>query len=306
MTLVLSVATPAFSLQVGDRLVSKGGVPHDPRSNKSVVCRATDGVLAFGYTGPAFVGGLPTDTWIADVLTDGACAAQTGALRYGEFPVRDVGTGLRNLSQRLSSERHFERFNGEVSAVGWQWSAKRSPALVRNVLWVLHNGSGQLRWEQIVPRHLPERKTVFRIFRVGDWPLSGEHWRRLVHQVGTAGADWQKVEELLIAAIQEASELRPGTIGRDCMSILLRPWLFPNVRVRFMPAAPDLWRAGGQAVEVAYSPWLVAPDAILEPMVQIGGLSCEQGLLTYAMESPPVPETQALKATFASQPRAGG
>ena len=51
MTLVLSVSCPAYALHVSDRLVSKGGKPHDPLANKTVVFRATDGLLVFGYTG---------------------------------------------------------------------------------------------------------------------------------------------------------------------------------------------------------------------------------------------------------------
>lgn len=78
MTLVLAVATPAYPLHVSDRLVSKGGMPHDPVANKSVVFRATDGLLAFGYTGPAFLEGVPMDTWVADALSGGSCRGNVG------------------------------------------------------------------------------------------------------------------------------------------------------------------------------------------------------------------------------------
>jgi hypothetical protein len=88
VTLVLAVATPTYSLHVSDRLVSKGGAPHDRLANKTVVFRATDGVLAFGYTGPAFIDNIPTDTWLADALADGCCASgEVGAMRLGDFPV---------------------------------------------------------------------------------------------------------------------------------------------------------------------------------------------------------------------------
>ena len=194
MTLILSVATPAYALHVGDRLVSTDGTPHDRLANKSVVFRAGDGLLAFGYTGPAFLRGVPTDTWIADALSGGSCVGDVGAVQRGEFPVRDAGSSLWMLCQRLRAEREFRRLGGEVSAVGWQWSARRRRALVRDVLWVLHAGSGELRWEQIVPRHLPERKRVFRMIPTGDWPLGGEAWRGLLDRVGTAGADWEDVE----------------------------------------------------------------------------------------------------------------
>jgi hypothetical protein len=303
MTLILSVSTPAYALHVGDRLVSRGGTPHDPLANKAVVFRASDGLVTVGYTGLAFLGRVPTDTWIAGALSGGNCASEGGAVRYGEFPVRDVGSSLRTLCQRLRSEREFGAGHGEVSAVGWQWDRHRRRALVRNALWVLHCGSGELQWQQIVPRHMPERKRVFRMVWTGDWPLGAQEWRRLLDQVGTAGADWEAVEKLLVGAIRQASTEKPGTIGTHCMSILLRPWCVPNALIRFIPATAHRGVAFGQPVEVAYSPWLVAPDAIHAPVVLVGGLACEEGLLTYSMEAPPVPDGQILKAAVQSQQR---
>jgi hypothetical protein len=303
MTLILSLSTPAYALHVGDRLVSVDGTPHHRLANKSVVFRASDGLLTFGYTGLAFLGGMPTDTWIADALSGGQCAGEVGAVRYGEFPVRDVGSSLRTLCQRLRSEREFVARHGEVSAVGWQWDRNRQRALVRNVLWVLHSGSGQLQWQQIVPRHLPDRERVFRMVRTGLWPLPGEEWRGLLARVEMAGRDWKAVESLLVETIRYASEEQPGRIGRHCMSILLRPWRSPNALVRFIPETAHRGTAFGQTVEVAYSPWMVAADAIHAPVALVGGLAEEQGLLTYSMEAPPVPGRQTLKAAFQSQQR---
>lgn len=303
MTLVLAVATPVYALHVSDRLVSKAGTPHDPLANKTVVFRATDGLLALGYTGPAYVGSVPTDTWIAEAVAGVPCSGDVGALRYGDFPVRDVGSTLSALCQRLRGIGLFQRMRGEMSGVGWQWDGKRERALVRQVLWQLHRGSGKLSWEQLVPRHIPERKRVFRTTPTGAWPLGTDAWRQLLDQVGAAGPDVGRVENLLVDAIRSASAQRPGLIGSNCMSVLLRPWQFPNVLVRFIPQDTHEARAAGEAVEVAYTPWMVAPDAIHAPSVMIGGLACEQGLLTYTMEAPPAPDHQTLKGAFQSQVR---
>ena len=304
MTLVLSVATPAYALHVSDRLVSKGGMPYDPLANKSVVFRATDGLLAVGYTGAAFVGSVPTDTWIAQTLSGDSWTGDVGAVSFGEFAVRDVGASLRILCQRVRANDEFAALGGEFSAVGWQWQGNRTPAPVRHVLWVLHSGSGNLQWQQIVPRHLPERKTVFRMVHTGDWPLGHVDWRRLLDRVGAAGPDPALVESLLVKAIRQASAKREHrTIGSHCMSILLRPWRFPNALIRLIPETPHHAGAFGQAVDVAFSPWMIAPDAIHAPAVLVGGLSCEQGLLTYSTEAPPVPDNQVLKGAFQSQDR---
>jgi hypothetical protein len=301
MTLVLSVATPAYSLHVSDRLVSKGRMPHDPLANKSVVFRATDGLLVFGYTGLARFEGVPTDTWIADALSGGSCADGAGGISHGTFPVRDVGSTLRMLCQRLRPDAEFQRHHGEISAVGWQWSERRKGAF-RNVLWVLHAGSGRLQWRQIVPRPMPERNTTFWMVPTGDRALTDEDWQLLLDRVGAAGADCDTVEGLLVDAIRRASAERKGrTIGAHCMSVLVRPWRFPNARIRFIPKTAHHKTAFDQTVEVAYTPWMVAPDAIHAPMVLVGGLSSEQGLLTYSMGAPPVPDSQTLRGAFQSQ-----
>jgi hypothetical protein len=303
VTLALSVATPAYSLQVGDRLVSKAGKPFDPLANKNVVLRATDGLLAFGYTGPAYLDGIPTDVWVADRISGGACAEIGGALAYGNFGVRDVGSSLLALSQPLQDNSAFREYGGEICAVGWQWDGKRQRALVRDVLWLLKRQGDKLRWSQLVPRHIPERNEVFRIAATGNWAMSAEAWQELLERVGGAGADWDCVERLLVQAIRGAVEHSPGTVGAHCMSILLRPWTFPNALVKFLPQSPHRSEAMGQAVEVSYSPWMVAPDAIHAPAVSVGGLSCEQGLLSYSMETPAPPADQLLKGAFQSQAR---
>jgi hypothetical protein len=108
VTLVISVATPGYGLHVSDRLVSKAGAPYDAYANKTIVFRATDGVVVFGYTGSAFLDGIPTDTWIADVVSGGVCADSAGAIMHGTFPIRDTGSTLAELSQRLRAGRIFE------------------------------------------------------------------------------------------------------------------------------------------------------------------------------------------------------
>ncbi len=299
------MATPTYALHVSDRLVSAGGKPFDSLANKTVVFRATDGLVAIGYTGAAFIDGLPTDSWIANELSQGAASEAGGFMSLGQFQVRDLGFSLLDLCQKLRS-RGFQNFGGEVVAVGWQWQRKRRRSRVRDVLWVLHSGSGRLRWDQLVPRPVEEQRQVFRMLHTGNWPLGAEKWRRLLTQVGQAGRDWETVETLLVAAIRRASDLHPGTIGANCMSVVLRPIGCPQALIRFAPATPHLGSAFDQEIELAYSPWLVAPDAILAPSASVGGLTTEQGLLTFSMEFPPPQQDQILKGAFQSQDRPEG
>lgn len=303
MTLVLSVSTPAYALHVSDRLVSKAGRPHDPLANKTVVFRATDGLLVFGYTGPAFIRGVPTDSWIAEIVSGGGSAGELAAVRYGSFPVRDVGRTLLRLCERLQAEPLFPRLGGQVAATGWQWDGKREHAHVRNVLWVLDDASGKLCWRQLVPRHGPERTSSFRMMPTGDWALSADYWQAMLDEVGQAGHDWNRAERLLIDAVRESSRLKPGTIGPHCMSVLLRPWNSVMAELRFAPEIAHEAEAFGQVIETAYSPWRVAPDAIHAPSVLVGGMRCEQGFVPYSFDAPLVPDDQVLKGAWQSQHR---
>lgn len=223
----------------------------------------------------------------------------------GNLPGARRGHDLVVAVSAAAAKPAVPKSRGEISAVGWQWDAKRDRALLRQVLWVLHRGSGELRLQQIVPRHIPERKNVFRMVHTGNWPLGAEAWQRMLDQVGAAGRDVERVERWLVDAIRDAStsKLGSGTIGIHCMSVLLRPWQSPHALVRFVPGAAHEAEAFRQVVEVAYSPWMVAPDAIHAPAVHVGGWTCAQGLLTYEMNSPPIPEGQRVNGAFQTQLR---
>lgn len=304
MTLVISVSTPAYALHVSDRLVSKGGRPHDPLANKTVVVRANDGLLVIGYTGLAFREGLPTDNWIANVVINGALSGNPiPMLAFASFPIGDIGSTLNALADRIKADTMFRRYGLQLAAAGWQWNERRRNGGVRNVLWATENSSSVVRWKQLVPRHPPERTTTFRMLPTGNWPLSVQDWQQLLDEVGQAGYDWRHVEQCLIETIRRCSDRTPGTIGRHCMSVLLPSAGAVAAEIRFAPAEAHQAVAFDQIIETAYSPWLVAPDAVLAPSVIVGGMRCEQGLLPYSLESPAVPDAQHLKAAWHAQQR---
>ncbi len=68
MTLILTLATPRYILQVSDRLVTRGDSRFDPASNKIVIYHAKNALVAIGYSGLAYLEGVPTDQWIAQKL----------------------------------------------------------------------------------------------------------------------------------------------------------------------------------------------------------------------------------------------
>ncbi len=61
MTLILSLASSWFTLQVSDRLVTQAGKQFDPIANKNILYIGPDGIISLGYTGLAYLDGIPTD-----------------------------------------------------------------------------------------------------------------------------------------------------------------------------------------------------------------------------------------------------
>jgi hypothetical protein len=126
VTLILSVATPTYSLQVSDRLVSRAGDPYDPLANKNVVLRATDGPPRLRLHRSC----LPR--WDANRHVDRQPDLGRGLRRHRRrtrlrrFPVRDVGSGLLALSQTLQGNSAFRNHGGEICTVGWPWDDKRT------------------------------------------------------------------------------------------------------------------------------------------------------------------------------------
>lgn len=305
MTLVISVSTPAYALHVSDRLVSKGGRPHDPLANKTVVVRASDGLLVIGYTGLAFCDGRTTDSWIANVITNDELIDEPRALMgFGAFSVRDVGLTLTSLANRIRADAMFRRHGLQLAATGWQWDKRRRRRPMRNVLWCTQNHASTVQWQQLVPRYPPERTTTFKLNMLGDWPLAKRDAVELLDEVRQAGTDWRHAEQQVIGAIRRCSARKPGTIGPHCMSVALPASGPAFAEIRFAPAEVHHAVVLDQAVETAYSPWVIAPDGVVAPSIIVGdGWHFRTGPLTVRIRGPAVPDEQQLRAGVSLQAR---
>lgn len=110
MTLVLSFACPGVAVQVADRLVSEMRGTRlsafDEMANKLVIYRATDAMVSIGYAGQAYIGEVPTDEWIVEVLTGQSISRGPGefsGIRMGGVRVTTLGSALRKLREELPS-----------------------------------------------------------------------------------------------------------------------------------------------------------------------------------------------------------
>jgi hypothetical protein len=123
-------------LQVSDRLVvaeTKGTIlrPFDALANKDLIYWARDAIVSIGYTGPAYIGKLPTDDWIAERLT-GVNVSELSGTKFGLLPQwLDIGQSMTVLEQELKqSEVAKGDLNFELVMAGWQWKHGRRPLTV--------------------------------------------------------------------------------------------------------------------------------------------------------------------------------
>ena len=240
MTLILTLVSRHFVLQVSDRMVSKGGVPIRPASNKTVVFLARDGMATASYTGLAEVNGIATDDWIA--------RRAAGVADWGAQPVAwimkgkrprwpDIGTVARSiaddLTMALAGYTSVEAKSLlQVVLAGWQW--KRSGSHARPVLWqITRDETGSFKAISKYPRH--EYRSRFMFAAVPMWPQADLAELRGQLAAGKA-SDRAGARDLLVETVRAVSKSQPGTVGPHCMSVLLYP---PEGEVTFIPHELD-------------------------------------------------------------------
>lgn len=294
MTLVLTVASRKFVLQVSDRMLSREYRPLYPASNKTVVVLARDGMYSVSYTGLAQLGGTATDDWMARRIT--------GVADWGPPPTPwliqqrlpqwlDVGRAAAELANGLtqafehSVSRGLRTFPHAVALAGWQWKVSGSHA--RPVYWSIERDSASaFRATSHFPRHhtgsgfyfsaIPRNSTL----QIGE--ITG-----LVEQLRAGAAmDADAARTLFVDAIRLAASRRPRVVGPHCMCVLLYP---PRGDITFIPspelveprplpppfneprlqttmfvgpASPTDRREAAPA-DAAYTPWLVVGDDLV-------------------------------------------
>src|ERR1700761_1987071 len=144
MTLIVTVATPCFVMQAGDRLLTREIAEedyeiYDANSNKNVIYEASDGLLTISYAGIAFINRQPTDEWLAHLLQPTVRNLFEGCHDpYGfsvenlasceRFSVNEVLKVLRTSLRNLASST-VSRHGLVVTVAGWR-SIESLPVLV--------------------------------------------------------------------------------------------------------------------------------------------------------------------------------
>jgi hypothetical protein len=323
VTQILSLLTPRYVLQVSDRLVSqrRPGRPltkHDSKFNKHILFMAKDAVVSIGFTGLAYLDNVPTDQWLASVLTNEQPSAPQGGPGRGTrfrlfggrlFPPEwpDIGTAMKRLQTRLSIAfpklRREERQSGlYLTVAGWQgywrWSHDGGDLQrLRPVLYKIWPDRTQTFLLEGLPRYWGWESHEFRLAAIPK--LSPDILATLRTDLSSPPNNIltdEVAEGILLAAMRRLSQLPNRGVGADYLSVSIYLPRTPMVRIRYHPEsfAPGF-----------YTGWLVTPSAVQPPQaIQVSqGMSTgvQSGPLSISFEGPL--SAPGFSASSTDQPR---
>jgi hypothetical protein len=277
----------SYVLQVGDRLVSERRpgqplTPRDPLFNKHILFLAKDAIVSIGFAGLAYVMGVPTDQWIASVLSGGSLPGPHGSPGRGtristhasgriyQAGWPDLGVAAERLQIACNNlyptlaQREQEQ-GLYITIVGWQWK------------WRWRHGAG-------VGHHI--RPIILRVLFGGRAPATSPHQRverywgwekgrghveavprmppgmlkRLLADMDARQVPTEdEAERMLVEAIREIAEDPARGVGRNCLSVSINPRRDPLVQVRYRPL--EIGPTGqGPAVGALYSGWIITSE----------------------------------------------
>lgn len=138
MTMILSLITAGYALQISDRRLSLKKRdqydPWDPAANKSIVLLCHDGLISMGYTGPRFH--LEGDDGRLDCGGDHRVGPwrEPRASKFRRHlgsgvPERALHTHLKNVEDRLNAAVAAGRLDRslDIYGVGMRWNSVRKP-----------------------------------------------------------------------------------------------------------------------------------------------------------------------------------
>ena len=292
MTLVLTVASRRFVLQVSDRMLSRNQAPVYPASNKTVVVLARDGMYTMSYTGLARLGSVATDDWMARRIA--------GVGDWGPSPIAwvmqrrlphwlDVGQGVSAITEGLTEAFRRDVSPGlrsyphqAITLAGWQW--KMSGSYARPVFWSIgRQQDGTFTATNQFPRHHYGPGFCFSAMPRNS-TLHIDEIRTLMRELENGAAmDPDAARRLFVHAIRTAASRRPRVVGPHCLSVSLYP---PKGEIKFIPdpvliehrplpapfddprlgttafihPAPTADRREAAPADAAYTPWLIVGD----------------------------------------------
>ena len=291
MTLILAATVGHHVFHASDRLITVPGrvknrsQAWDIASNKTVIVVASDCWLVIGYTGLAYLDGIPTDQFIAQAISGQKNLAGSGISAWGLPADRmhyraitsRLSAAIENAYTRLPS--HVRRYPTTVLGAGLQQAAPR----LRQIMFeTVHSESGTTHTE-LAKRHVPNQ--TFHVNAVGSYnPLVHGMLRQALKKHGFTSA--HKFQSLMTDAVRTTGQMS-DLVGEDVLAVTLQP-TERRIEVTFnqadtstqipMPAGaggdPDQWADHPRV----YTPFALLPGMIFHPAVaSVGGWSTNVG-----------------------------
>lgn len=92
-------------------VATAAGQPFDKYSNKNTLYACKDAVVALGYTGMAFLGNVPTDQWLVQVITDDRLESKPALIRPTSWTSHEgLGQTLKRIRAALEVAQKSVRF----------------------------------------------------------------------------------------------------------------------------------------------------------------------------------------------------
>ena len=300
MTLILSAVTSIYTLQVSDRLVTKGGQEHDELANKSLFFAGKDCVVSMAYTGLAYLDGKRTDDFIAECMQPICSRDNDGAIYQGQYNPKiskcyNLGNAIKIIKDSLESlkDRNFIRYNFELTICGWlgYWKKRKKPRPCLIKLSKRRN-SNEIIINHYVPRYWCYKPSgVFfndspkGYISLNDFVNIKDRLDRIPWGNDDVHIDITK--KILISLIQKAASETP-LVGPDCMIILLpHPALVENgmdAVISFNPLETRFSKVGDgvdkdKDYPVIYTPWSIGSNSFYSPskIMGTGSISWKAG-----------------------------
>ena len=319
MTIILSVVTAEYAVQVSDRLLTqevpnRAGTPirydpWDPTANKSVIVLGRDGLFTMGYSGPAHISGATTDGWIAEVVAGEELGANQvrpdfGAIRImnGSSADRVLATRFPELARRVDAADKAGKLTQRLSidVVGLRWKD------LDKLAWPAY---GHIGWVEEQGRYMigmsPQRWGYDRKVFAG---ASGRSRRRAQALLKDRfdGADFPSKYDTAAALIDILRSLPPQdpTVGKDCLVTTIQS-VPPHVHIKYEPFGVTQMSAAFKSgrtvtVEAASTPWIITPDRLLGPLAITESLPFSSSGFDFSLEGP---ESTGDFSFVSSQPR---
>ncbi|WP_157649970.1 hypothetical protein [Burkholderia ubonensis] len=302
MTLIISIATPDFVLQAGDRLITRvwtnGQVTEfDATSNKNVLYEASDGILSVSFSGNAYIDGLPTDEWIATILNQdtlpvGPDEINPPAISHRNAPyarplsVNSVIGRLRSSMNDIKAET-IKAMSLFIAVSGWMYRYGTSTPVLIELERTSSNSGTKVSGCKRVYWRTRKHRLAMSLIGSGNTPQRQSILQNAIkdiHQVIPSSLEnWNKyvtsLFELPARLIQDAATVDP-TVGPNVHLVVMprandncqlaethffakTEHIVPPPTMSIVPVAP---------VDAAVTSWFIGANQILAPAYLVGDL----------------------------------